>query len=110
MTRLQHYLHLTAESDINVFYFRRLTNLARIRKMGQQGNYSGNASGAINQHKHLAMRGETAGGGNVQADEGNMPRGHGSGDVSDPNLPKGSGTPETSEHRSGDVRAINPSE
>lgn len=78
--------------------------------MGVQGNYPG--SGAINQHKHLAMRGEAPGGGSVKS--GNMDHGSGSG-AEAVNLPKGKGSEggvvinnsfgesfETG-HRSGDV-------
>lgn len=93
------------DSDINCFYLSKLWNLARRKKMGSQGNYPG--SGSINQHKHLAMRGEVPSGGNTHAE--NTPRGSGGSGVVGTNLETvhANEAPPTA---SKDVRAINPSE
>lgn len=56
--------------------------------MGVQGNYPG--TGAINQHKYLAMRGEVSGPSEVSAV--NMNEGGSAGDVDDPRMPKGKGS------------------
>lgn len=72
--------------------------------MGSQGNYKG--SGTINQHKHLAMRGEVPSGGTNEAV--NTPKGSGSGVVGTTLETVHANTP--NEHRPGDVRAVNPSE
>ena len=57
--------------------------------MGVQGNYPG--TGAINQHKHLAMRGEVSSPSEVSAVNMNE-GGSSSGSVDDPRMPAGKGS------------------
>jgi hypothetical protein len=73
LTKLQNF-YMFGPDDCNVFFYGRIYQLARNKKMGSQGNYNG--SGAINQHKHLAMRGEVPSGGSNEAE--NTPKGSGS--------------------------------
>jgi hypothetical protein len=82
--------------------------------MGQQGNYPG--SGAINQHKYLAMRGQTVNPGPHNQDAHLKEGGSYSEVEGDPNMPRGSGSEGgvtiansfgesfTTEHRDGNVR------
>jgi len=73
--------------------------------MGVQGNYPG--SGAINQHKYLAMRGETEDGPTQKNVDSHLHEGGEFSDsVGDPNM--GRITPNTApESASKDVRGIN---
>jgi hypothetical protein len=75
--------------------------------MGAQGNYPG--SGAINAHKHLAMRGSVPGNTHNMAENDPAPGGEFT-EVTAVNTPKGSGSPSEPQHRPGNVRATNTSE
>lgn len=76
--------------------------------MGSQGNYPG--SGAINQHKYLAMRGQTEDGPTQANVDTHLHEGGSFSDsVGDPNM--GTITPNSApEASSKSVRAVNPSE